>query len=509
MSRRIAVAASLLGVALALGPVVANAQTRPTLAGLAEQLATLQADVELFKQSAAQVETISQAVQDFDARIEVLTQQLATLQRQQKSIPDAITQLDAVSGRLIAVEQDVARLRAKVADLERGGATVQGGVTHANRFRLTTDDGAYSLGIHGFGQIRGQVATVEGGDTFDESFLEVQRARLGVNGQLGSDALEYAILIDAIQSPSLFDFYLDYRVWNFVSVKAGQYKVPFVRNFITDSPWLAFPQRPAAVESYRYDREVQVGAHGSVLADRLVFYVGAGNGAGRAKTNDNIDYLFVGQVEYGILGPVLSYEEGDLAGTAKPALVVGGAVVHDLVTIPDELGGVSVGQRDVDGDGDLDNVRVVSTNLSAVFRYLGASVTAEWLLRWEDWGTILDHGDNVALRAALDDLGIIGSSRVYQAGYGQATYMVLPQRLMVGGRLGYSRNTLLGVSGRHASSQPLGSRLFEGNLLLQLYDQRFSGRALGLMYSFFNFEGRNEPADDKVHRLILETQLRF
>jgi outer membrane lipoprotein-sorting protein len=497
-------------VAVCLVPTAAQAQTASKVA---EDVKKLRTDVELMKATVVQVPTLAQAVQDIDGKLAIIEQRLAKLETQKQAMPDAVTGIDDLGQRVAALEQDMATVKTAVAGLERPGVASGGGSASRNgSFQWETPDGKYGLKLGGYGQIRGEFGfdNADAGETVDESNLRIRRARLQAQGHLGSQDFKYKLMFDTTKSPSVHDFYADYKLHDGVWVRAGQFKTQFMRNFVTSSSRLAFVDRTGFVEGYRYDRDVQVGVFGAQLDDRLGYFVSLGNGAGRAKTNDNIDFNQTVMVEYAILGKLVKPEEGDRGSSDEMSVVVTASAVHDLVAMPDEVAGIAV-NADVDGNGTTDNVRVVSASVGAAFRYRGIGATAEWALRRESWGTILDHPDNAALEVALNDIGGDTDVRNYQGFYLQGTYMALPERLMVGGRFAHSRNTLLRVGGRALSSPPLASRLMELSVLAQLYDDRVDGRLLGIMYTLSNHNAKSgpDPDGDIEHRVVVETQLQF
>jgi hypothetical protein len=498
-----------------LTPAATWAQGKLDEARLAADVVALRADVDELKKSAAQGATVAASLQEIDQRLSVLAQDVAKLGQARDASPDVAAELDGLDDRVTRLQEDVAGLRAAVAAGERPAAGGGGGIAYDRGFALVTPDGRFSLKLGGYGQFRSQLAVATGFDEVNDSTLRLRRARLGMSGHLGSKDLAYKVVFETIASTPALDYHLDYTFFSALILRAGQYKTQFTRSFITSSNKLAFPERVRVVENLRYDRDIQVGLLGRLAGARLAYYVGLGNGAGKNKVNDNIDYAATLRVEAGVLGAVFTPSEGDVEGSTEPRLVVGAALIHDLVAMPKTITGVNdaAGEAialntDVDGNGKTDNVRVISGGIDAVFRYRGVELVAEWILRHERWGSILDL--NPELAAALDVIGGGGPNRSYQGFYGQATYMVLPRQLMVGARVGHARQTLLGVGG-DGSAVPKDSRLFEIDGLAQLYGERFGGRALGLQVSYFDTNAKDgtDAAGDKEIRLILETQVVF
>jgi hypothetical protein len=164
---------------------------------------------------------------------------------------------------------------------------------------------------------------------------------------------------------------------------------------------------------------------------------------------------------------------------------------------------VVVAPRPVDADGTPDNVRVISSSADLAARWRGFELAVEAYWRHERWGTILDHSDNAALRAAIqsDADGV----RNYLGGYGALTYAPAAGGLLVGARVAETRLALLGVGGRALERRPLTDRLLEVDLTVQLIQA--GTRTLGLDYTFFDYGAAGvDPAGDRSHRLILEYQ---
>ncbi len=496
-----------------LAPQVARAQ-KASVAKLSEEVAKLRLDVELVKQAAVQVPTLATAVKELDAKLAVIETEIGTLKRAGDSAPDVVHVIDSLNVRVESLENAVNELRTNLAEVERPGVASTGGgggaTTRKGSFSWATEDGAYAIKIGGYGQFRFQLGLPEGVDDVDEATFRIRRARLAASGHLGSEDLQFKILFDTIESESQHDFYVDYKIIPELWLRAGQWKKQFIRNFSTSSRDFAFMERSAFVEDYRYDRDMMVALHGKALDDRLGYYASFGNGSGRNQLNDNIDFAPLARLEYAIVGKLPKHAEGDWKGSEDMSVVITVGGVHDLVALPDEVAGIAV-NNDVDANDEIDNVRVISVTAGAAFRFKGISATAEWVLRRESYGRILDAGDNADFQTALNTLGGAGDTRNYQGFYVQGTYMVMPKQLMLGARVARHRNTLLGIGGRTHDTVPIASRTMQIDVLAQLYDDRVQGRFVGLMYSFFdhNANSGSDPAADKQHRVILETQVKF
>lgn len=493
--------ALVIALAITLS-ATAHAQRRDT-AALEQDLAALRAEVAELRELAVQAGTNGAAVQELSQRLVVLEQQLDTLRREQASFPDVVEVIDRLTLDVDALEQEVGTLRTRLADLEqpaaRGAGAGGGAVAYDRGFLLRTADGAYALALTGYAQTRYQLEVVDG--DLDTNTFAVRRARIGARGHLGTEDFQYKILAELLESPALRDYYLDWRAHDHVWIRAGQDKVHFTRSYITSSTKLAFPERPAAIDALRYGRDPGVAVHGELADDRLAYWVSLSNGAGENRRNDNIDLLVVGRLEAAVIGERIGYGFGDVTGSESPRLTVGAGVAHDLSAVPGELGGVPVQSPDVDADGDIDNIRVISASADAVFRYRGLELVAEGVLRREDWGSILDGN------AAWADLIGAEATRTHLGGYAQATYFVTPGQILVGARLGATDLPALGVGGEDGAD-PTFDRALEVDALAELYWR--GARLLGVQYTLGSLQARDETAGDvTTHRVIVEAQIQF
>ncbi|HUH03384.1 MAG TPA: porin [Kofleriaceae bacterium] len=498
----------LAALLIAAGATMASAQRRSP-AELEQQIAAIEKQLAELAEAAVQVPTVAEGVRSLSEQLAVLKQRVDTLSTEQRSIPDAIAVLDELSQRTGTLESEVAALRTRVAGLDQpsvGAASGGGGVRYDRGFVISTDDGAYSLTLDGYMQTRYQLVVDEDWGDIISQGLRIRRARLGASGTIVSPNLSFRVLTELTATPPLMDYYLTYQVWPELGVRAGQYKVWFSRNYITSSTRLILPERQAAVESFRYDRDAQVGLLGELASERISYYVGIGNGGGLNQRNDNIDILVLARADVAILGERIGYDYGDLIRSSSPRLTVGAAVIHDLVAVPDEIGGFAL-VTDVDGMDGRDNVQVISATADAVLRYRGIEVSLEWLLRREDWGTILEGQANPG--ADLADVVGTESTRTHHAVAGHVAYAVRPEQLLVAVGASYGDVPFLGIGGL-PSELELGRQRLELDGVVQLYDAK--GRLLGLQYTLTDFGELYDPADasaDTTHRLILEAQLKF
>lgn len=496
--------AGLLAVLLA----VAGASTA------AAQGATLRAEIDAIKAElaalqavAAAAPTMAQAVQEISSKLVAIEQELAENGSLRESMPAAVVKIDAIESDLVALRTDLEYLRTSIANIEQpaassGGASIE---RSPDNWSWTAANGRYKLALEGYFQARYETQLPSSLDTQDTSTFRARRGRLGLKGALGGK-LSYALSVE-LTTPSvpMRDFYMDMKYSDGFNIRIGQARLPFMRSFLASSRDRSFMELSELHERLRYDRDLGVWAMGELVEGRLRYYGGVSNGAGGNALNDNIDMLFTARVEGVVMGDYIRPGFGDHTGTETPSLTLGLAGAHDLVRPRQTVSGIELGNRDVDGNGVLDNVRVMSAVVDAQFRYRGFEAFVEGYYRHERWGTILDHEDNSDLAALVkpSDAG----RRNYLGFSAQASYFILPSTLEAGARVSHGRLPLLGVGGRDFSAPPKAQRLLQTDVFVQMWREGY--RRVGMTYSFINFNEIDgpEPADDMKHQLIIEAQL--
>lgn len=498
MRYRILASISAVYLAVVAAPPAADAQRAVDTTALEGRVEALEQELNALRERAVQVPALTGAVQELEARLAALERDLALIEQHERSASDVLGRLDDLDQRVRTLAAEAEGIRMQLAQIEQPWAPAggPGGMVHDRGFRWISADGRHALRVAGHLQVR-YALELQAGDV-ERSTLLLRRARFGLSGHVGSEHLSYRLMVSALGQTTLLDYFIDYALHENVGVRFGQYKVPFTRSFITSSTRLAFVERLRAVDTVRYDRDVQLGFHGALLYDRIGWYAGVGNGAGPNRLDDNHWMTATLRADAVIAGQRFGYTTGDFARTSGPALMIGMGFVHDMTPMPAQIGDTAV-ENDVDGDGEPDDARMLSASMDAVFRYLGAEVLVEAVWRREGTDAILDDGRNAALRA------VVGERRTYTGIAGQLTY-VLPRDVLIGTRVGYAQLPVLGVGGQ-TSEIPRGEHLLELDGVVQLY--REGTRGLGLMYSMQRFDERGGLPGLTEHRLLAEAQLVF
>ena len=246
----------------------------------------------------------------------------------------------------------------------------------------------FSLNVRSRIQLRYQLNIPREDDAGErelEQLVNVGTARLWFSGHLFAPELTYMIQLavadrdfrDGAKSP-IYDAYLDYAAHRDLSVRAGQFFVPFDRLRTVREWTLQMADRPRAVLELTLDRDVGVMLYSErFLSDKspVAWRLGAlGGGGTNLSTGRRPGGLFVGRLELRPLGPLDDDREGDLERRTKPAIALGAGFAKNLNT--DRLRSTT-GPRFLGGTTDY-----LHAALDAVFKWRGFALQGEYL--WKD-----------------------------------------------------------------------------------------------------------------------------
>ncbi len=203
---------------------------------------------------------------------------------------------------------------------------------------------AFSLNLRSRFQLRYQLdGSAEDANEEREyqQLVNIGTARLWLSGNVYVPELRYMLQLavagrdyrDGATSP-IFDAFIDYQLHRDLSVRAGQFFVPFDRLRTVRESGLQMADRPLPVGELTLDRDVGVVIYseqflGSPLAYRLGVFGGGGT---NLSTGKEPGALLVGRLELRPLGPIDDDSEGDLARRAAPGLALGVGAAYDTNT---------------------------------------------------------------------------------------------------------------------------------------------------------------------------------
>jgi hypothetical protein len=206
-------------------------------------------------------------------------------------------------------------------------------------FFIQSPDGKYKIVFNGYAQFQLEYGREEGKNSIG---FRVRRARLAWSGNLAGKNLTYKFQIDLVKFKDelLLDAYMNYKFYEALEIRFGQFTIPWIRQHIVSSSNLEFPERSLAANEFLVfhdtdtdkdgvadkrilnGRDIGVMVHGKPFGGKLEYQGGVFNGSGTNSVNINNHMVYAGRAVYNIKGQA-GYEEGDYAYTEDPALYFG------------------------------------------------------------------------------------------------------------------------------------------------------------------------------------------
>jgi hypothetical protein len=300
-----------------------------------------------------------------------------------------------------ALNQKLDTLDRSMADyLAKAGDTANGNMSYVQNQGVTfsSTDGNWNVyfgGLFQFGYIYGSGDTETPHGGFDYT------NRLDFGGHIFDPNLSFYVQAMADSGWTLLDAYIDWKVCDLATLKAGHFKVPYGRQSLVDESDLAFGTRSLDYERFRLGdmgRDTGVMLHNVVNTDNnpngLAFEwnVGLWNGSG---DNSSTDTWLAWGIRAGVypMGYV-KYVESDFDRSPDPKFGLAGSFFYDQTH-------AMVG----------DNPKNTSWELDGVLNWNGLYFTAEYFSQKNDNGST-DFTDD--------------------GWYVQAGYMVTPQAEVIG-----------------------------------------------------------------------------
>ena len=179
--------------------------------------------------------------------------------------------------------------------------------------------------------------------------------------------------------------------------------------------------------------------------DRLELILGAFNGSGPNRGNENLDPMLLLRVTGVPMGQPWAPAEGDLGKTRNLSLMLGGTATIDYIPAPSSYGYLSgsavpvrpLTDRDRDQDGRLDDIRVIHVAADLALRFRGLALECEVYQRRENWEKLPHQpgGDPLLMQNR------------FRGWFAQLSYTILANRLQVAARASVARVSPLTVGG--------------------------------------------------------------
>lgn len=214
----------------------------------------------------------------------------------------------------------------------------------------------------------------------DSSFLETHSEKTTSFGYSSPSRLETSASTKAMglcRGGPLLDWYVEFDHLRDLTVRVGQYRVPYNRQRVTSSANLELVDRSVANAEFTLDRDLGVDLRSKDLfgLDLLRYRAGVFIGEGHsARTLEELSFLYVARLELLPFGGFDDYVEADLKRLTRPRLAVGAAYAY-----------LDEGKRNrgiigsIPSDGGTTDTSNVT--IDAMFKYAGFSATGAYFWR--------------------------------------------------------------------------------------------------------------------------------
>ena len=217
-------------------------------------------------------------------------------------------------------------------------------------------------------------------ETNDKTTLKINRARLKVGGHAYEPWLKYYWEYELSQS-NLLDFRIMLEKWDFLKIKAGQWKVEFTQERFISSGEQQTVERSILNRPFTLDRQQGATVYGHIKPGGIAdfnYWAAVLTGTGRGNTkNDDGNLMYFGRAQWNFLGREVEFEGGDLEIHKQPIgfVAFAAATNRSPYTRFSQAGG---GYLEGFEDGLPGQYRVNQSNLETAFKYNGFSWQSEW-----------------------------------------------------------------------------------------------------------------------------------
>jgi hypothetical protein len=366
-----------------------------------------------------QLPAAADALHTVENRLEAMAREVERLSAAREAEPFVKGAVDELRVEVEAIERRLASTQARLNEL---GASSEPAVRvgYADGVYLKTGPVTLLLNL---GLMPRYEGVVRSGRNNDSSF-DLHHGEVALRGSI-ADFVEMQLMLDFGGEfwgsdghvGILRDAFVDVRPLPWLTLRAGQFQVPFSRQRLTDDFHLTFAERTVATRAFSFDRDLGGELELALLAERLLVQVAVTDGvlAGPTVRNDNLDFAYTLRILGQPLG-AMPRGEGDFTRTRGPRFSIGGAFQFNLVPNDQKV--------DLNRDGVIDNVEVMSAGGEAALKWRGLAIEGEYFFRYEKPGAGLRH-------------------HVYQGAYGQVSAM-LWRGLQLGARFSWSQPHALG-----------------------------------------------------------------
>ena len=274
---------------------------------------------------------------------------------------------------------------------------------------ITSKNGAFSLATRVRAQLRYQVSGTGGPP---EHVFQIRRARVQFKGhafnkhnkfkiELAFSPRDLSVKNGVPNRTPLLTWYLEFDYLRDLTVRVGQYKIPYSRQRVVSSGDLQLVDRSIANGEFNHDRDIgfdlrskDLGGLGGRLRYYLGVYMGEGRDFGDKNATPDFKLHYLARFEVLPFGKFKDYKEADHARNLKPKLAIGAAYSfhHGSQGLRGTLGTTPEDEGTTDYH---------SMNVDYAFKFGGFSTTGEFHLR----NGTRNPGDAGPVTAARNGLG--------------------------------------------------------------------------------------------------------
>lgn len=248
-------------------------------------------------------------------------------------------------------------------------------------FAFSTEDKNYVLYIQSRLQFRFVTPNDQSPVSFDDFFKEdktafkINRARLKIGGNAYQPWLKYYFEYELAQG-NLLDFRVMIERWDFFKIKVGQWKTVYSRERSISSGKQQMLDRTIINRPFTVDRQQGIEFSGRVFPETLAdftYHLSVLTGTGRgATTNDDNHLMYVGRLQWNMLGRELEMTGSDVSFHEKPTgiLALAAATNRSQFTRFSSAGGGNLRGYDSNEPGQY---RIKQALLETAFKYRGFS----------------------------------------------------------------------------------------------------------------------------------------
>lgn len=230
-------------------------------------------------------------------------------------------------------EEVKALIQEVLADSDTRASLMADGMTagHDGKFFLASSDGNFRMDIGGHFQFRYVFNFENDSDDENDDGFQVRRSKLSIGGHVtAGPKWEYKLVLVGSRddgSESIEDLEFGTKLTDNLKVKAGKFKLPFLREEMTSSSRLLTVERASATEYFTLDRaeQVQLG----FTSDMIRALVSLSDGARSETTDiglDEVEVAITGRADLKIAGDWKQWDDVSAWSGESFAAFVGGAV---------------------------------------------------------------------------------------------------------------------------------------------------------------------------------------